>query len=83
MPIISISPRHPKKYLSKGEAYVDPNCKYYSGAEFVDFGRIDWSSVLQEHKIRDAGKVLVFFDDHQNELRRYMCMGLTKSSLTV
>ncbi|KAH8514385.1 hypothetical protein H0E87_007277 [Populus deltoides] len=38
-PIISLSPRHPGKYLKKGPAYVDV-------------------------------EVLIFFDDHQNELKR-------------
>ncbi|XP_068653251.1 uncharacterized protein [Aristolochia californica] len=69
-PIISISPRHPAKYLAKGPAYVDVNCTYYANKDFVDFGNLDWESVLKKHGITDPSRVLVFFDDHQNELKR-------------
>lgn len=69
-PIISISPRHPEKYLKKGAAYVDANCTYFSGKNFVDFGNIQWKSVLKKHGISDMSRVLVFFDDHQSELKR-------------
>lgn len=69
-PIISITPRHPEKYLKKGPAYVDPNARYYSGKQFVDFGSFQWKSVMKEYDISDQSKVLVFFDDHQNELKR-------------
>lgn len=75
--IISLSPRHPEKYLKKGPAYVDGNCTYYAGKDFVDFGSIDWAKVMSEHRITDLSRVLIFFDDHQNELKR-----LTSSSLT-
>ncbi|KAH7651743.1 hypothetical protein IHE45_20G077500 [Dioscorea alata] len=68
--IISLSPRHPEKYLRKGPAYVDVNCTYYAGKDFVDFGNVDWRSVLKKHHITDLSQVLVFFDDHQNELKR-------------
>ncbi|XP_057833480.1 uncharacterized protein LOC131044219 isoform X2 [Cryptomeria japonica] len=69
-PIISITPRHPEKYLKKGPAYVDPNCRYYSGKQFIDFGSIEWKPVMEEYGISDQSKVVVFFDDHQNELKR-------------
>ncbi|KAJ6795506.1 Uncharacterized protein M6B38_225065 [Iris pallida] len=69
-PIISITPRHPEKYLKKGPAYVDHNCTYFSGKDFLDFGNINWNSVLKKHGISDISRVLVFFDDHQSELRR-------------
>ena len=69
-PIISITPRHPKKYLQKGPAYVDSNCKYYAGRDFVDFGSINWKDVLKEHGIKEQSRVFLFFDDHQSELRR-------------
>lgn len=69
-PIISISPRHPAKYLQKGPAYVDENCTYFAGKDFVDFGSIDWGSVMKRHGITNLGRVLIFFDDHQNELKR-------------
>ena len=68
-PIISITPRHPENYLKKGSAYVNPNCRYYSGKQFIDFGSIQWKSVMKEYDILDQRKVLVFFDDHQNELK--------------
>ncbi|KAJ0971797.1 hypothetical protein J5N97_019756 [Dioscorea zingiberensis] len=68
--IISLSPRHPEKYLRKGPAYVDANCTYFAGKDFVDFGSVDWASVLKKHGIMDPSRVLVFFDDHQNELKR-------------
>ncbi|KAJ6700791.1 hypothetical protein OIU74_012188 [Salix koriyanagi] len=70
MPIISLSPRHPEKYLKKGPAYVDGNCTYFAGKDFVDFGSIDWKSVMKKHGITDLSRVLIFFDDHQNELKR-------------
>ncbi|PKA61208.1 hypothetical protein AXF42_Ash006105 [Apostasia shenzhenica] len=69
-PIISLSPRHPEKYLKKGPAYVDGNCTYFAGKDFVDFGSVKWGSVLQKHGVSDFSRVLVFFDDHQNELKR-------------
>ncbi|CAI9114166.1 OLC1v1014825C1 [Oldenlandia corymbosa var. corymbosa] len=68
--IVSLSPRHPEKYLKKGPAYVDGNCTYFAGKDFVDFGSIDWGSVMKKHGIKDLTRVLVFFDDHQNELKR-------------
>lgn len=75
-PIISISPRHPAKYLQKGPAYVDENCTYFAGKDFVDFGGIDWGSVMKRHGITNLSRVLIFFDDHQNELKRYSLSGL-------
>ncbi|KAL6563242.1 hypothetical protein OROHE_005829 [Orobanche hederae] len=69
-PILSISPRHPEKYLKKGPAYVDGNCTYFAGKDFVDFGSMDWGKVMRKHGIKDRSRVLVFFDDHQNELKR-------------
>lgn len=75
-PIISISPRHPAKYLQKGPAYVDENCTYFAGKDFVDFGSIDWGSVMKRHGITNLSRVLIFFDDHQNELKRYSLSGL-------
>ncbi|KAE8699466.1 Transducin/WD40 repeat-like superfamily protein isoform 1 [Hibiscus syriacus] len=69
-PIISVTPRHPKKYLKKGPAYVDGNCTYFAGKDFVDFGHVEWEKVLKKHGISDFSRVLVFFDDHQNELKR-------------
>lgn len=69
-PIVSLSPRHPQKYLKKGPAYVDGNCTYFAGKDFVDFGSVDWGSVLKKHGVTDQNRVLVFFDDHQNELKR-------------
>jgi hypothetical protein len=68
--IISLSPRHPEKYLKKGPAYVDRNCTYLAGKDFVDFGSVDWGRLLRNHGISDPSKVLVFFDDHQSELKR-------------
>jgi len=47
-PTKSIAPRHPEKYLKKGPAYVDANCKYYSGKQFIDFGSIQWNYVMTE-----------------------------------
>lgn len=70
-PIISITPRHPEKYLQKGPAYVDSNCKYYAGKQFIDFGNIKWDYVMEEYSIKDQSRVLLFFDDHQNELKRF------------
>ncbi|XP_057968559.1 uncharacterized protein LOC131158028 isoform X2 [Malania oleifera] len=69
-PIVSLSPRHPEKYLKKGPAYVDGNCTYFAGKDFVDFGSVDWSKVMKTHRITDRSRVLIFFDDHQNELKR-------------
>lgn len=69
-PIISLSPRHPEKYLKKGPAYVDANCTYFAGKDFVDFGSVAWKNVMKEHGVDDLSRVLVFFDDHQNELKR-------------
>ncbi|KAK1285045.1 hypothetical protein QJS10_CPB20g00654 [Acorus calamus] len=69
-PIISLSPRHPEKYLKKGPAYVDGNCTYYAGKDFMDFGSMDWASVMKRHGIKDPSRVIIFFDDHQNELKR-------------
>ncbi|KAL6559904.1 hypothetical protein OROGR_005021 [Orobanche gracilis] len=69
-PIVSLSPRHPGKYLKKGPAYVDGNCTYFAGKDFVDFGSVDWGRILRKHGIKDRSRVLVFFDDHQNELKR-------------
>ncbi|KAL6585039.1 hypothetical protein OROMI_004328 [Orobanche minor] len=69
-PIVSLSPRHPGKYLKKGPAYVDGNCTYFAGKDFVDFGSMDWGRILRKHGIKDRSRVLVFFDDHQNELKR-------------
>ncbi|KAL3618296.1 hypothetical protein CASFOL_038617 [Castilleja foliolosa] len=69
-PILSITPRHPEKYLKKGPAYVDGNCTYFAGKDFVDFGSMDWGKVMKNHGIKDRSRVLVFFDDHQNELKR-------------
>ncbi|WZY95368.1 hypothetical protein YC2023_067697 [Brassica napus] len=69
-PIISLTPRHPEKYLKKGPAYVDGNCTYFAGKDFVDFGSVDWKNVLKKHGVKDLNRVLVFFDDHQNELKR-------------
>lgn len=71
-PIITLTPRHPEKYLKKGPAYVDGNCTYFSGKDFLDFGSIDWRKLMKKHGITDLGRVLIFFDDHQNELKRYL-----------
>uniref|UniRef100_A0ACD5U2C2 Uncharacterized protein n=1 Tax=Avena sativa TaxID=4498 RepID=A0ACD5U2C2_AVESA len=68
--IISLSPRHPEKYLIKGPAYVDGNCTYLAGKKFIDFGSVDWEKLLRKHGISDLSRVLVFFDDHQSELKR-------------
>ncbi|KAJ7963038.1 DNA-directed RNA polymerase subunit beta [Quillaja saponaria] len=62
--------RHPEKYLKKGPAYVDGNCTYFAGKDFVDFGSVDWEKVMKKHGITDLSRVLIFFDDHQNELKR-------------
>ena len=69
-PIVSLSPRHPEKYLKKGPAYVDENCTYFAGKDLVDFGSVDWEKVMKKHGITDRSRVLIFFDDHQNELKR-------------
>uniref|UniRef100_J3L080 Uncharacterized protein n=1 Tax=Oryza brachyantha TaxID=4533 RepID=J3L080_ORYBR len=68
--IVSLSPRHPEKYLKKGPAYVDGNCTYLAGKDFIDFGSVDWGKLLRKHGIPDPSRVLVFFDDHQSELKR-------------
>ncbi|KAG0585600.1 hypothetical protein KC19_2G024300 [Ceratodon purpureus] len=70
VPIVALSPRHPRHYSKKSSAYVDSNCQYFTGKRFTDFGHISWSLVLAEHKVKDPSTVLVFFDDHQNQLRR-------------
>ncbi|KAJ8529905.1 hypothetical protein K7X08_036740 [Anisodus acutangulus] len=36
----------------------------------VDFGNVDWRKVMKKHGIKDLSQVLVFFDAHQNELKR-------------
>ncbi|KAL0463867.1 UNVERIFIED_CONTAM: hypothetical protein Slati_0274300 [Sesamum latifolium] len=60
--ILSLSPRHPEKYLKKGPAYVDGNCTYFAGKDFVDFGSMDWKKLKQALK---AGfKHLVFEDNY-------------------
>ncbi|KAG9143309.1 hypothetical protein Leryth_010237 [Lithospermum erythrorhizon] len=69
-PILSITPRHPEKYLKKGAAYVDGNCTYFAGKDFVDFGSVNWGNVMNKQGIKDRSEVLIFFDDHQNELKR-------------
>ncbi|RZC57445.1 hypothetical protein C5167_004743 [Papaver somniferum] len=69
-PILSLTPRHPEKYLKKGPAYVDGNCTYFAGKDFVDFGNVDWKNVMKKHGVTDLSWVLIFFDDHQNELKR-------------
>ena len=46
-------------------------CTYFAGKDFVDFGSVDWGSVMKQHGITDLSRVLIFFDDHQNELKRY------------
>ncbi|XP_002984414.2 uncharacterized protein LOC9644262 [Selaginella moellendorffii] len=69
-PIISISPRHPEKYLKKGPAYVDRNTRYFAGKQFVDFGSVKWNKVLEEAGVQDRSRILVFFDDHQSQLKR-------------
>ncbi|PSS17940.1 Sterol O-acyltransferase [Actinidia chinensis var. chinensis] len=69
-PIVSLTPRHPEKYLKKGPAYVDGNCTYFAGKDFVDFGSLNWGNVMKKHGISDLSRVLIFFDDHQNELKR-------------
>ncbi|KAJ4953142.1 hypothetical protein NE237_029974 [Protea cynaroides] len=69
-PIVSLTPRHPEKYLKKGPAYVDGNCTYFAGKDFVDFRSVDWGKVMKKHGITDVNQVLIFFDDHQNELKR-------------
>lgn len=68
--IISVTPRHPEKYLRKGPAYVDQNCTYFAGKDFIDFGNVDWKSVMSKHGVTNLSRVLVFFDDHQSELKR-------------
>ncbi|CAA2991469.1 PREDICTED: uncharacterized protein LOC107404278 [Olea europaea subsp. europaea] len=67
-PILSLSPGHPEKYLKKGPVYVDGNCTYFVGKDCVDFGSMNWGRVMKKNGISDLSRVLVFFDDHQNEL---------------
>lgn len=69
-PIISISHHHPNKYLKMGPAYVDGNCTYFTEKDFVDFGSINWGNVLEKHGVLNINQVLIFFDDHQNHLKR-------------
>ncbi|KAL9659949.1 hypothetical protein QQ045_024759 [Rhodiola kirilowii] len=68
--IVSLSPRHPEKYLRKGPAYVDKNCTYLAGKYFIDFGSVNWKTMMRKHGVSDLSRVLIFFDDHQNELKR-------------
>ncbi|CAM8891403.1 unnamed protein product [Rhodiola kirilowii] len=68
--IVSLSPRHPEKYLRKGPAYVDKNCTYLAGKDFIDFGSVNWKTMMRKHGVSDLSRVLIFFDDHQNELKR-------------
>ncbi|KVH97987.1 hypothetical protein Ccrd_023797 [Cynara cardunculus var. scolymus] len=51
--IISLTPRHPEKYLKKGPAYVDGNCTYFAGKDFIDFGSVDWRTVMKKHGVTD------------------------------
>ncbi|KAF8388949.1 hypothetical protein HHK36_025632 [Tetracentron sinense] len=69
-PIVTLTPQHPGTHLRNGPAYVDANCTYFTGTEFVDFGSVDWETVMMKHGITDLSRALVFFDDHQNELKR-------------
>ncbi|CAA2990553.1 PREDICTED: uncharacterized protein LOC107404278 [Olea europaea subsp. europaea] len=66
-PILSLSPGQPQKYLKKGPVYVDENRTYFAGKDFVDFGSMNWGRVIKKNGISDLSRVLVFFDDHQNE----------------
>ncbi|EFJ04975.1 hypothetical protein SELMODRAFT_137953 [Selaginella moellendorffii] len=67
--IISISPKYPLSHLEDGlGAYVDSNCEYLTGEKFVDFGYVRWDRHLRQDA--DRSKILVFFDDHQNHLKR-------------
>nr|GEU36463.1 photosystem I P700 apoprotein A2, chloroplastic [Tanacetum cinerariifolium] len=68
--LLKVSPRHPKKYLKKGPAYVDGNCTYFAGKDFIDFRKVNRATVMKKHGIIDLSHVLMFFDDHQNELKR-------------
>ncbi|KAL2462635.1 hypothetical protein Fot_53872 [Forsythia ovata] len=71
-PIVSLSPRHPEKYLKKGPAYVDGNCTYFAGKDFVDFGSMGWGRVMDKYRIKDLNrqalktgfKHLVFEDNY-------------------
>ncbi|ONM02115.1 DNA polymerase eta [Zea mays] len=54
----------------EGTCIFDRNCTYLDGKDFVDFGSIDWGRLLRNHGISDSEKVLIFFDDHQSELKR-------------
>ncbi|RZC90448.1 hypothetical protein C5167_029580 [Papaver somniferum] len=56
-PILSLTPRHPEKYLKKGPAYVDGNCTYFAGKDFLDFGNVDWKSVMKKHGITDLSRI--------------------------
>ncbi|KAK3027074.1 hypothetical protein RJ639_040906 [Escallonia herrerae] len=65
--ILSITPRHPEKYLKKGPAYVDQNCTYFAGKDFVDFGSVDWVlqiSVGLKQALKAGFKHLVFEDNY-------------------
>lgn len=68
-PIISISSHYPEEYL-EGPAYVDGNCTYFTGKDFVDFGSFNWRSLLEKHGVSNNNQVLIFFDEHQNQLKR-------------
>ncbi|KDO56943.1 hypothetical protein CISIN_1g047369mg, partial [Citrus sinensis] len=37
---------------------------------FCGFGSIDWGPVMKRHGITNLSRVLIFFYDHQNELKR-------------
>lgn len=80
VPIVAVSPRHPGHYARKGSVYVDSNCQYFTGKKFTDFARINWFSVLAEHKVKDPATVLVFFDDHQNQLKRFVNYSYNQST---
>ncbi|AQL00729.1 DNA polymerase eta [Zea mays] len=56
--------------IYEGTCIFDRNCTYLDGKDFVDFGSIDWGRLLRNHGISDSEKVLIFFDDHQSELKR-------------
>ncbi|EPS70168.1 hypothetical protein M569_04595, partial [Genlisea aurea] len=69
--ILTFTPEHPRNFLKKGQdAYVDPNGTYFSDEEFVDFGSVDWNEMLGKYGIQDRSRILVFFDEHQNQLKR-------------
>ncbi|GLJ30168.1 hypothetical protein SUGI_0596820 [Cryptomeria japonica] len=50
--------------------WLKPDLMIESGKQFIDFRSIPWKSVMEEYGISDQRKVVVFFDDHQNELKR-------------